>query len=43
MGIGAILLQDHDGQLYPVAFASKKLSDRERKHSTIETKCLAIV
>ena len=42
-GVGAVLLQSHDGDLFPVAFASKKLSDRERKYSTIERECLAVV
>ena len=43
-GVGAVLLQDHDGSLFPVAYASKKLSDRgERKYSTMERECLAVV
>ena len=29
-GIGAVLLQEHDGQLFPVSYASKKLLERER-------------
>eukprot|EP00794_Sanderia_malayensis_P004220 gene4220-4782_t len=35
-GIGAVLLQDHEGQLLPVSYASKKLSQREVAYSTIE-------
>ena len=42
-GVGAVLLQSHGGSLFPVAFASKKLSDRERKYSTMERECLAMV
>ena len=43
LGVGAILLQEFGGKLFPISFASKKLSDRERKFSTIEKECLAIV
>ena len=42
-GIGAVLLQEHDGEKFPVAYASKKLLDRERAYSTIEKECLAMV
>ena len=42
-GIGAILLQEYDGTLYPVSFASKKLTDREKNYSTMEKECLAVV
>ena len=42
-GIGAILLQEEDGVKHPVAFASKKLLQRERNYSTIEREALSIV
>ena len=44
-GIGAVLMQKHDGKLFPVCFASisKKLSSAERNYSTIEKGCLANV
>jgi hypothetical protein len=42
-GIGAILMQDHNGTLFPVCYASKKLTDRERKYCTMERECLAVV
>ena len=38
-GIGAVLLQEHDGQQFPVSYASK----REKAYSTIEKECFAIV
>ncbi|XP_078492084.1 uncharacterized protein LOC144747728 [Ciona intestinalis] len=42
-GIGAVLLQVHGGKHFPVSYASKKLSDAERRYSTIERECLAVV
>ena len=43
VGLGAILLQEYNSTLFPVSFASKKLSSQERKYSTSEKECLAIV
>nr|KAG5686665.1 hypothetical protein BaRGS_031375 [Batillaria attramentaria] len=42
-GVGAILMQEHEGKLHLVSYGSKKLSSAERKYSTIEKECLAIV
>ena len=42
-GIGAVLLQVHDGMYFPVAYASKKLSDAQIKYAVIERECLSIV
>lgn len=42
-GLGAVLLQEFEGSLHPVSFASRKLLDRETRYSTIEKECLAIV
>ena len=42
-GIGAILMQETNNELFPVSFASKKLSIREQKYSTTEKECLAII
>ena len=41
VGVGAMLMQEHEGKPFLVGYASKKLSDRERKFSTIE-ECLAV-
>jgi hypothetical protein len=43
IGIGAVLLQESEGVLFPVAYASKKLLSRERAYSIMEKECLAIV
>ncbi|GFR68038.1 retrovirus-related Pol polyprotein from transposon 297 [Elysia marginata] len=42
-GLGAALMQESDGMLFPVAYASKKLTDREQKYSVIEREAIAIV
>lgn len=42
-GLGAVLLQYHEDCPHPVSYASRKLQDRERRYSTIERECLAIV
>lgn len=42
-GLGAVLLQYHDNYPFPVAYASRKLLDREKRYSTIERECLAIM
>ena len=42
-GIGAVLMQEREGKLFPVSYASKKLSSAERKYSTIEKECLGII
>lgn len=43
IGLGAVLMQEHIQKLFPVSYASRKLSLRERRYSTIERECLAIV
>ncbi|XP_072179722.1 LOW QUALITY PROTEIN: uncharacterized protein [Diadema setosum] len=42
-GLGAVLMQEHDGDEFPLAYASKKLLPREQRYSTVEKECLAIV
>ena len=41
--VAAILLQENKGKLYPVGYASKKLSLAEVKYPIIEKECLAVV
>ncbi|XP_041461733.1 uncharacterized protein LOC121413037 [Lytechinus variegatus] len=43
VGIGAVLLQTHEEERFPVAYASRKLLRREQAYSTIERECLAII
>ena len=42
-GLGAVLLQEHDGMKKTIAYASKRLLPRERRYSTIERKAMAMV
>ena len=42
-GLGAVLLQYQKECPHPVAYASRKLLDREKRYSTIERECLAVV
>ncbi|XP_042856047.1 uncharacterized protein LOC122242739 [Penaeus japonicus] len=39
----AVLLQEHNGTKMPIAYASRKLLDREKNFATIEKECLSIV
>ena len=43
LAVGAVLQQEHDGDLKPVAFFSRKLNPAERKYSTYKKECLAFV
>jgi hypothetical protein len=41
-GVGAVLLQESEGVRHPVAYASRKLNEREKKYSVGEKECFAI-
>ena len=42
IGVGACLMQLHNGQFQPVLYLSRKLSEAEKRYSVIEIECLAI-
>lgn len=41
--LGAVLSQDYEGQLLPVAYASRALNKHELNYNTLQLECLAIV
>ena len=41
--VAAVVMQEHDGILFPVNFASKKLSDQEFKYPISQKEALAII
>ena len=43
VGVAAVLLQESNGKLYPVGYASKKLNLTEARYPIIEKECLAVV
>ena len=43
VGLGAVLIQEQRGNRRVIAYASKSLSDVERKYSQTENEALAIV
>ena len=42
-GLGAVLLQEHEGKLHPVAYQSKKLLGAESRYAIVEKECLGTV
>lgn len=42
-GIGTVLLQLENEENLPVAYATRKLQDRERSYAVIEKECVAVV
>src|SRR5215469_14760086 len=43
IGLGYVLMQEYEEGIFPNAYGSKKLTERERKYSTIEKEGLAII
>ena len=39
IGLGVTLLQNRNGHIFPVAYASRKLEDREKRYSVMEREC----
>ena len=43
VGVAAVLLQENEGMLHPIGYASKKLSLAESKYPIIKKECLTVV
>ena len=43
IGIGAVLMQEHEGMKFPISYASRKLLSRDFRYSVIEKEVLALV
>jgi hypothetical protein len=41
--MGAVLLQEHEGEKFPVAFISKKFSNTQKRYAIMERECLAVI
>lgn len=41
--LGCVLSQDHEGQLFPVAFASRATNLHEKNYDTMQLECLSII
>ena len=43
VGLGAVLVQEQDGEFRVISYASRSLSDTERRYSQTEKEALALV
>ena len=41
--IGGVLMQEYDGVMHPVAYASRKLNEAEKRYSVEERECLGMI
>ena len=41
-GLGAVIMQEFDGVMFPISYASRKLTVAEKNYAAIELECLAI-
>ena len=41
--VGCVLLQEYEGVMHPIAYASKKLTEREKKYAVEEKEALALI